>query len=289
MKNIKRYMPWILGLSAIMLLVIIQVCRRPLARLATDFYYPFFTPVTAVENSSRKGSLLVKKKTALVSELLRLQQENEILNAELLQKRELAKQNDDLRQLLALRKNHPTHPLVFAELCGRDPANWDEEFRINKGGKHGLVVGSVVLCHIPEDQQAGSYFAVAGRITEVHDRTATVTTILSRNCHLSVVMPQSRSAGITAGNGKSGAKTRRRVIVNYLPRDMKYQNGEPVITSGLSKFTPSGLLLGHLGSGSGKLGVRDVKIKDRIYKEAVLTPAVDFDKIHYVIVMVQEK
>ena len=190
--------------------------------------------------------------------------------------------NDKIRleELLDI-KPKPGFKCVFAEIYLRDPALWYESLSINKGEEDGIKLGSIVICRVDGVDNPGFPFGVVGRIIAVSDHAAQVETILSGSCKLSVLLRKTKAPGILSGRAtRSGAPS---AIVTALPAFKDYSPGEIVVTSGLTRnITPPDLLVGKIaGSGAGA-----VKIIDNLTAEAFVTPAVDFNSIRYLVVLV---
>jgi len=178
-------------------------------------------------------------------------------------------------------KPYGGYKCVFAELVLRDPAFWEERFTINKGSEDGIREGAIVLA--ADSLNDRERLAVIGRIKSAKEHNCVVSTLASKECQLSVVLPQSKAAGLTNGGNRSdGGLT---IEVMYLPRDMKYTAGEPVYTSGLTPYTPPALLVGTL-AGSGKAKVR---IHDNLYLDGAIKPAADVEKVRFVMIMVKSE
>ena len=257
-----------------------QTFRRTLHRLTSEFYYPFFYPVAHAENATLRKTLLLKSKSDLVDELLNLKTVNEKLTAELKPMRVAMEEKRRLEELLKI-KPKPGFKCVFAEVYLRDPTLWYESFSINKGESEEIALGSIVICRVNDSKIPDFPFGVVGRIIAVSEHSAQVETILSGRCRLSVVLNKTKAHGILRGyrawNGAPSA------IVKALPVFNKYSAGELALTSGLTKnTTPSDLLVGEI-AGRGK---PDVKIVDNLTVEAFVNPAVDFNSIRYLIVLV---
>jgi cell shape-determining protein MreC len=257
-----------------------QIFRRTLHRLTAEFYYPFLYPIAHAENVTLRESLLLKSKTQLVDELLNLKTVNEELTAEL---KPLRLAMDDKRRLEALLaiKPKPGFKCVFAEVYLRDPALWYDSFSINKGEKEGIVTASIVICRVKGAENPEFPFGVVGRVAAVSEHSSQVETILSGTCRLSVRLVKTEAAGILRGitswNGSHSA------IVTALPVFKTYSVGEMVVTSGLTKqVTPPDLLVGEIAGTTAPA----VKIIDNLTAEALVKPAVDFNSIRYLIVLV---
>ena len=284
MKSGRKFTVIFVILALLAILLLIQVFDRPLHRITSDFYHPFFTPVSKIENLTIKQALLLKSKQSLVKEMLQLQKVNEKFSAELNVLQDIKKENINLKELLTFKPN-PGFKCVFAEIYLRDPAFWNESFSINKGSDDGIKPGCIVLCRAPEERSSEYVFAVAGRVASVRKNEAIIETIISRSCRLSVILKESKGAGILEGgtykNGKPSVK------VTKLPAFKTYQPGETVVTSGLCRDTTPPLL--YVGNVSGRKNSPDVKFVDNLYANAKIKPAVDFDNLRYLIVLVPRK
>ncbi|NOY74514.1 MAG: rod shape-determining protein MreC [Kiritimatiellaeota bacterium] len=274
-------------ISAIIVLIVIvglacasQIFRRTLHRLSSEFYYPFLYPVVHAESATLRESLLLKSKTKLIDELLNLKTVNEELAAELKPLRSAMEDKRRLEELLRI-KPKPGFKCVFAEVYLRDPAFWYESFSINKGGSEGIKVGSIVVCRVKGVDNPEFPFGVVGRIIAVSEHSSQVETIFSGRCRLSVLLRKTKAPGILRGT--TSWRGEPMVLATALPVFSHYSVGEFVVTSGLTKnVTPPDLLIGGI-AGSDSPAVR---IIDKLTAEVVVKPAVDFDSIRYLVVLV---
>jgi len=269
-------------ITIIVLFSIIHIFKRPLQRFTSGFYHPFFTPISKIENLTANQALMLQDKKSLVKNLLKLQHLNESLAAENNVLQDVRIENAELKDMLSLPAT-PDYASVFAEIYLRDPTEWYESFSINKGSQDNIKPGCIVIARIPESAQNKDYiFAVVGRITSVTKNQSQVETIISRKCRLSIIMKESRAPGILNGGDVGGKST----IVNItkLPANKEYQKEEPVITSGLNPdLTPPLLFLGYTATKNGQPDVRKV---NHLYVEINFQPAVDFDQLRYMVVLI---
>lgn len=271
------------GFTILFIVFSFTAVRNFTKRVVSDFYHPFFSSVEAVSDKAASESLRVRSKGELAEQVLKLQKENDILSAKMSILNNLKKENIELRELVGLGKI-PFFNCLTSEILRRDPARWYEKLIINRGSADGVMEGSIVISKIIRKDTGGISFAVVGRIKSVSLHESAVSTILSDDCSLSVMVSGKRAHGI-AGTGKKTGRTFT-VGLKYLPKDVAYSPGEFVFTSGLSGLTPSSLLIGKLISdGEGRV----VNIKDNLYAEAKMDAAVNFDNLHFVLVLVPEK
>ncbi len=271
------------GFAILFIVFSFTAVRNFTKRVVSDFYHPFFHSVEAVSDKAASESLLIRSKNELADQVLKLQKENDIMSAKMSILNNLKRENIELRELVGVGKV-PFFNCLTSEIIRRDPVRWYEKLVIDRGSADGVKEGSLVISKILRKDGVGTAFAVVGRIKSVSLHESVVSTILSDDCSLSVMVSGKRAHGI-AGTGN---KTGRSFIVGikYLPKDVPYSAGEFVYTSGLSGLTPSSLLLGNLAM---DVEGKAVKIKDNLYAEARMESAVNFDNLHFVLVLVPEK
>lgn len=143
-------------------------------------------------------------------------------------------QNLELRRILDL-PEPVAWQRVVAPLLARDPSQWYQGFRLAKGRRHGVALGSVAL--------RGT--RVIGRVTGLSDTTCTVATLANPACQLSVRVRGTEAIGILGGTHGQQDGTPR-CLLTYLPRDAAYRPGLVVQTSGLGGTVPAGLTVGRV-------------------------------------------
>ena len=276
-------------LIAVMTALSLQIFRRPLLRMTSEFYHPFFAPVSKAENYSIRQALLLKTKKELVDQILTQQNLNEQLQAKLLILQDTANDKVRLEELLKIRP-WSGFRCIYAEIYIRDPAMWYQSFSVNKGSLDGIVPGSIVLSRTTAENDRKYMFAVTGRISDVTEHSALVQTVVSRLCRLSVVIKDSEAAGILEGGTVENAEPFAKVA--YLPAFKSYTPGTEVFTSGFCTGdgessetadrhrTPGGLFVGTL--------TKNIRTVNKLSTEAEIKPAVDLDSLRYVIVLVPE-
>ncbi|HBC87095.1 MAG TPA: hypothetical protein DCZ94_09090 [Lentisphaeria bacterium] len=274
----------LIAVFAVLFILITFAAIRGFSRKAvSDFYHPYFSTAGKVSDAASYEALVLEGRHELASKVQKLQEENDILAAKMNILGSLKRENLELRELVGIGKI-PFFTCVTAEVIKRDPAAWYEKLIVNKGGDDGIREGSIVISKLPRREEGGPSFAVIGRVKSVSNHEALISTIMSEECALSVLVSGSKAHGVAG----SGRKTGRSFIVKikYLPRDVVYTPGEYVYTSGLSGLTPSSLLIGRLAEEKEGQGI---KIKDNLYAEIWMEPSANFDNLRFVLIMVPEK
>jgi rod shape-determining protein MreC len=193
--------------------------------------------------------------------------ENQRLRAELgrsvernEQMKEIELSNQRLRKLLDFRKAIP-HRVLAAEVIGKDPSPWFRSIMIDKGEKDGLKRGLPVV--VPE--------GVAGQVTDVSAGYAKVMLIIDRTSAVDALVQRTRSRGIVQGDFSDLC------LFKYVLRKSDIQVGDTVISSGLDGVFPKGQRIGRVSE--------VVQRSAGVFQDVVVTPFVDFEKLEYVLVV----
>lgn len=278
--QIKNYL-LLFAILAFAAVILFQTLKRAAYKISSDFFYPYVAAPSAIGNSLKNKSLLLKSKLSLALTVEDMQLENEKLSARTATYQKLEQENAELRKLLKLKKRKG-YKCIFAEIILRDPVFWEKNFTINKGLEDGVTVGATALTTVPSTDTGRPTLAVIGRVWSVSAHSAIVVTILNRECRMSVKLPESSAAGIISGGSRQGDKIE--ALITYLPKGVEYTPGEPVYTSGMSEYTAPSLFVGKLTGEKSQ-----IKIRDNLYAEAILGPAADFENIRFVMIMIKEK
>lgn len=214
--------------------------------------------------------------------LRRVQQENQALTARLresqllLQERsERAREAERLRDLLELRQVLPLETLV-AEVVARDGVPFYRILSINKGKRDGVTLNAPVL----------SATGVVGRVIRLGPQVAQVQLLLDRESGLGVRIERSRVAGVVLGQVSladasadgPGRDPSGDLIMKYVPALADVVPEDVVVTSGLDRIYPKGLMVGR---------VRSVSRGAGLFKEILVTPSAGFDRLEVVMVVRQ--
>ncbi len=166
-----------------------------------------------------------------------LQEEVYRLRTELTVAEQVKEENKQLRQQLELAPMAGWERLT-ALVIARDPISWNRRFRINRGAKHGVIEGNLVL----RGDQA------VGRVIEAGETSSMVAVLSNPECRLSVRLREHEVTGVMMGLDPAENRSTRRPMarIDYLPVDVDYESGDIVETSGLSGLAPGGIEVGRL-------------------------------------------
>lgn len=250
--------------------------RRTASRLSCDFYYPYLRLVSKGEASLASEALMLKSKITLARAIDRLQTDNFELASKVSQLSELERENVRLRSMLSIGPRASFNP-IYAEVIARDPATWYSVFTIGRGSDQGVAEGDLVVCPAPAPEGGKLVPTVVGRVKSVTRRTASVCTLSSEECKLSVFLSGSGVAGLLEGAGLvEGVPI---PAVKFLPLKPVYKVGEVVSTSGVSDATPASIYIGRLCPWPSGAVAEE---RDHIYAEARVLPGADLDSIRFV-------
>lgn len=177
---------------------------------------------------------------------------------------------EDMRKLLELDEKYK-YEKVGASIIGKDAGNWFDTFIIDKGYNDGIEVDMNVI--------AGS--GLVGIVTNVGPNYANVRSIIDdRNSVSAMVLTTSDNCFV---DGDLEMMSRLQVIgfTDLTDEDDEVAVGDQVVTSNTSSKYVPGLLIGHINELK--------KDANNLTKSGTITPAVDFEHIKNVLVILDKK
>lgn len=218
-----------------------------------------------------KGLLSVKGVWERYMYLVNLQEENRLLReiiAELrkerVQLREAAIANLRLRELLAF-KESSADPLLPAKVIGQDMSGWFQSLLIDAGEKDGVREAMVVV----------SPAGVIGQIIETSGHYSRVLLLTDHSSEIAGLTQRTRARGIVEGIGDRFCRFK------YLHRSEDVRDGDLVLSSGMDKIFPTGVLIGTI--------TRVRRETSGLFQEAELQPAVDFYTLEEVLIILRNQ
>ena len=196
-----------------------------------------------------------------------LEEENRILRARLESlnareetHRELFRENARLRQLLEFRAK-TGWKVIPAEVIGRELGPWSRGLLLDKGTKQGIQKGMAVLTSV----------GLVGRISEAGSNSSRVVLLTDPHFRVMGRLPETSVAGLVSG-GPAGE-----CLINYLPLDQAFQQGQSVSTSGGKSFAPPGVPIGAIQ--------KVWKDSSEMYQTARVQPSVHLGAVDEVLVV----
>ncbi len=196
-----------------------------------------------------------------------LQTQVDTLTIDNLRLKEVAAENQQLRELMRFAQLNPTYDFrggqVIARVIGQQPTNYLASLTIDLGSEHGIQEGMPVVT------EAG----LVGRIEKVAPRSSSVLLITDRSSGVQALVQRetSRARGIVSGQANELP------IMEYIAQDDDVAEGDLIITSGLGGNFPKGLIIGQV-----------VAVQRRdfdMFQQATVRPTVNFGRIEFVLVI----
>ncbi|MCB0078216.1 MAG: rod shape-determining protein MreC [Anaerolineales bacterium] len=210
-----------------------------------------------------------RSRDALIAENEALQEQLNAVSLVNVELTELVRENEQLRELLAYKEEHPASILLTAEVVaneapaaviGAEVSNLARAIRINQGTESGVGVGMAVV----------TSRGLVGHVTAAGRGWSKVVLVLDTTSSVSAVTQQSGAMGIVQGTDTG-------IVMRHIPHEERVEPGDVVMTAGLSGSVPPDIVIGTVES------VERGDINPS--QEAVIRPNVDFDNLNYVFVI----
>lgn len=227
-------------------------------------YAPLHRAAAGITNGFSNFSSIFSNKKALQAQVAQMQQQLDALQMENQSLKEYQSEAGRLQKLLAFRDtNIGTLQLQAAHVIARSPNNWYKNVSIDRGSQDGVVKGMPVIC--PE--------GLVGRVTYVTAHSAQITLITDREIAVGAILEKDReTSGIVEGLGNN-----TELRMQNIPFYSQIQVYDVVATSDLSQTYPKGIPIGTV--------TEVVKEPGGLLLKATLKPAVDFDRLEEVLVI----
>lgn len=199
-------------------------------------------------NLEKENKLLMEKNIQL-----------ELLNSQLLAAQQ---ENEELRKQLNYLKEN-SYTTIGAEVIGKSSANYEQVLIINKGTIHGIKPGYPAIV-------GGGY--LVGKIIVAHKTYSLLQLLIDNNSAVAgTVQNVDKTIGLI--NGEYGLSLK----MNFIPQNENVQVGDKVISSGLEKYIPRGLLIGVVEEVQSEQG--------ELFKSADIKTMLDFNKITSLLIL----
>jgi rod shape-determining protein MreC len=177
---------------------------------------------------------------------------------------------NNLRELYKLDEQYSGYEKVGARVIARESGNWFYSFTIDKGADDGLTIDMNVIA------EGG----LVGRITDIGPNWAKVNSIINDNSNVSGMVLASSDVLMVTGS----LELMETGVISYSQLNDSKNNveiGDKVVTSNISdKYLPS-ILIGYISSIN--------QDSNNITKSGTITPAVDFEHLEEVLVILETK
>ena len=242
----------------------------PLSMIAGYTVVPFEEGISAIGSFLRSRSEELGQIRELIAENESLREQVDELTIENTRLQPDRYELTNLRELYNLDAQYDEYDKIGARIIARDSGNWFYSFVINKGEDNGLAVDMNVM--------AGS--GLVGRIVDIGPNWAKVKSIIADDSNVSAMVLSSSDNMIVNGDLKlyaSGVISFEQLIDSA---DVVVE-GDKIVTSNISdKYLP-GILIGYISSIN--------KDANNLTKSGYITPAVDFEHLEEVLVILEQK
>ncbi len=178
--------------------------------------------------------------SSYITEFDRLKAENEELKKqmdEMLDEVQSAKalrsENDELRRMLEVKKEHLDYKFETADIVGREDGNYMTVFTLGRGQNNGIDRDMPIIA---------SNSGLIGRITDAGATWSKACSIIDTGSSVGAFDERSRAAGIVVGDYELRLKGYCRLA--YLQSDADIEVGDRILTSGVGSVYPRGLIIG---------------------------------------------
>lgn len=178
---------------------------------------------------------------------------------------------ENYRALLALDEKYPSYEKVAANVIAKDSGNWFDTFTIDRGSNDGIQKGMNVI--------AGS--GLVGIVTDVGPNYAKVRSIVNDSTKVSAMVTTTQDNFIVSGNLQAMNEQNVITFSGLKDEDNHVAVGDPVVTSYVSDQYQQGILIGYIASIE--------EDSNNLTKSGTITPAVDFEHIQEVLVILDIK
>ena len=242
----------------------------PLNSFTGIFIVPFQKGITTVGTFLKQSGDRLSSITQLLSENEQLKEQIDeltIANTNLEQEKyELT----ELRELYALDAQYENYKKTGARIIAKDAINWYYSFVIDKGSDDGIAIDMNVI--------AGA--GLVGRVMDVGPDWAKVQSIIADNSSVSGMVLSSSDNLIVSGDLELYSQG----LINFsklVDEADKVKVGDKIVTSNISdKYLP-GILIGYISTLDDD--------SNNLTKSGTLTPAVDFEHMNVVLVILEQK
>jgi rod shape-determining protein MreC len=195
----------------------------------------------------------------------RLREQVRALETELQLRSYRAQESVRLRELLALQQTVPLDTLA-AQVVGRDGMPWFRTLTLDKGERDGVRLDAAVI----------SATGVVGRVFAVGPKAARVQVLLDRDSGAAAFVERSRVSGVVSGQVSAAEMGSEDLALKYIPGRADVVVGDVVVTSGLDRIFPKGLVIGR---------VRFVGDVTGLFRDVRVEPSARFSSLEEVLVL----
>ena len=184
---------------------------------------------------------------------------------------ELQRQQDRLREADRLREIADVKPslpfdTLLTQVIATDGVPWYRTVTLNRGRADGIALNAPVI----------STTGVVGRVVAVGPRAAKVQLLLDHESGLGVRIERSRITAVVSGQAGFADHVGNLLAMKFVPVLADVAVGDVVVTSGLDRMFPKGLMVGR---------VQSVKVTGGLFKDILVAPSAHFERLEELMVV----
>lgn len=173
---------------------------------------------------------------------------------------EKVQENNELKSLLDFKNENTSREYISATIIGIDPYEGFQSFVIDKGSVNGIKENMTVVL----DQ------GLVGRVSEVSLGTSKVLSIIDTDSMFNGKCVKTNDYVRISGEDNNN-------LIGYVDFEAKIEEGDMIVTSGLSGIFPKDIIIGKVTEVVDKQG--------KLEKQVNIVPAVDIEKINKVLII----
>ncbi|HSE96654.1 MAG TPA: rod shape-determining protein MreC [Blastocatellia bacterium] len=236
----------------------------------TTWLMSVFTPVASGVDWALSGIIgSVNSYTDLRGareENLLLKEQNEELAGQLNEAKERASELDLLRAHLAL-PSRPDYRAISANVVARDADLWYRRLTIDRGTLDG----------VKRNMPVATAVGIVGRVVAVGPNFAQVQVITDKHAGVGAALQNSRAMGEVRGMEQEGPLCE----LQNVPSSETVEVGETIITTGLDRIYPKGLMIGKVE--------RIESNPNAPWHKIIVSPSARVDRVEHVLVLLVEQ
>jgi rod shape-determining protein MreC len=199
-------------------------------------------------------------------ENIRLKEKVDELTGQLNDARERAAELDLLRAQVAL-PTRPDYKMVSANVVARDADLWYRRLTIDRGTLDG----------VKKNMPVATASGIVGRVVAVGPNYAQVQVISDKHAGVGAMLQNSRAMGEVRGLEREGPLCE----LQNIPSSQAVEVGEPVVTTGLDRIYPKGLMIGKVE--------RIESNPNAPWHKIIVSPSASVDRVEHVLVLLVEQ
>ncbi len=194
-----------------------------------------------------------------------LKERQATLEMELMRQREAVREAERLREIADVKPVLPFETVV-AQVIATEGVPWYRNVTLNRGLSDGVRLDAPVI----------SATGVVGRVVAVGPHAAKVQLLLDHEAGLGVRIERSRITAVVSGQAGFADAVGNLLAMKYVPALADVVPGDVVVTSGLDRMFPKGLMVGR---------VQSVKSGGGLFKEILVAPSARFERLEELMVV----